>query len=441
MDERGWIIGRPTAVALAQQAGVSWMRRSIAWNLVEPRQGEYDFSAIDSYLNGIIDAGFAPIVYLSNNPSWIANTPCGPIDTNDPAIMAEFTDFVSAVAARYPQVRLWSLYNEPDNAAYVLNKYSSGGCFGDHITNDINSNGVNDRADYARMLAAARQAVHRANPNAQLALGALAYDNFDTTAPAWYWSDKGTFNFNFLPELLTYMRANPLPSGEAYFDVFMFNYYDGYAPLWERVAAGKGIQAKAKYLQTQMSAYAMSWPLLVGETGADSESNSADGQARCMEMTMVRGAASGLRGVVWWTFRDEPLNSWYFGVVSEDYAPKPSYTAFQTLTRELSGFRYVSTLTGTTDFSEIEAYEFNVAGKKKIVLWSIRRMGDGSTFACANARWGRIATFGPNVTQVRLVHMDGTQTGIPDGGARDKDTRTGYIGIQVDNPTIAQPYP
>lgn len=392
-------------------------------------------------MNGIIDAGFVPVIFLSDNPAWIANTPCGPINTNDPTVMSDFSDFIATIVRRYPQVRIWSLYNEPDNSAYAVDGYTSGGCFGDNVTNDINSNGVNDRADYARMLAVAWKAVHQANPNARLASGSVAYDYFDSvSSPGWYGS-SGHFNYNFLEEVFAYMQAHPLPAGESYVDLVMFNYYDVFSRKWEAVVSGKGIQAKANHIRQRMTPHGFNLPMLVGETGVDSKVFSDTGQANCLAMTMARGAAAGLQGVIWWTFQDEPERNWYYGVVSNVQTPKAAYLAFQSLARELNGYRFTRTLSKTTGFTNIEAYQFTAGSKSKTVLWSDVISGAAGA-PCAGQRATNVATFGSTVTRLRVVDYTGALTNITDNSASDLDARVGYIAIQVKSiPLIAQPNP
>ena len=70
-----------------------------------------------------------------------------------------FEDFIRTLAARYPQVRYWSLGNEPDNAGSADHPETV--CFGG---NDVNGNGKPDVEDYAEeRLHIAWHAIHRAN--------------------------------------------------------------------------------------------------------------------------------------------------------------------------------------------------------------------------------------------------------------------------------------
>lgn len=432
-----------TAVKLAQNSGATWVRGSVNWATTEPVKGTFNFTNTDAFYNTVTNAGFSALLFVSNNPTWAANTPCGPIDTNDSGRMEAFSAFMATLAARYPQVKVWSLYNEPDNSDFVRTGTSSGGCFGDDTTNDLNRNGVNDRADYARMLATAWKAVHHANPNAQLAMGAVAYDFFDSrTFPTWYGHSHGSFNYFFLPELFAYIAAHPLPKGERYMDLLMFNYYDSNASQWQKVEAGYGIQAKTGEIEEQMANYSLSFSLAVTETGVDSRGAGTQGQASCLTITMVRGKTTALRGLMWWTFLDLSRQGYYYGIVDAHLAPKPAYYALKTLRHELSGYSYNATRTNSLGLTDIEAYEFKRGTTTKTVLWSDAIVGSPLGWTCAKPRSNRTATFGSTVARLGIVDLTGSVSVINDNRSGDLDTRSGYIGISVDGrPKFVQPNP
>lgn len=443
MDDGGYVVNNDNALALAQAARVELHRGSVSWRVIEAARGQYNFAYYDNIMQRLRAADLAPVVYIADNPTWAANTLCGPIDTTNPDMMAAFSSFIFKLAARYPEVKIWALYNEPDNGDYAVQGYTGAGCFGDYVTNDLNENGVNDRADYARMLAAARKAVHQANPHAQLASGAMAYDYFDVpSSPEWYAPRGGPYNYQFLPELFAYMQANPLPNGEQYMDLLMFNFYDVFSPNWQRSSSQLGLGAKAEVLQNLMWEYRLAFPLFVGETGVDSARAGEQKQANCLVMTMIRGKAFGLRGVIWWTFQDVPARDWGYGVVTANLEPKPSYYAFQTLARELNGYVFTQNLSGLPRFTNHEAYRFTQAGKTKLVIWSADIPTPGGGPPCALTRKKHAVTFAPHVSRIEIVTTTGQRSFVLDNGAGDLDPTVGTIRIQVgSDPVIVQPNP
>jgi hypothetical protein len=120
---------------------------------------------------------------------------------------------------------------------------------------------------------------------------------------------------------------------------------------------------------------------------------------------------------------------------------KTSYYAYQTLARELIGYQFARTLTKTTGFTDIEAYQFIAGTKTKTVLWSSVITTEAGA-PCASQRAASLATFGSAVTRLRVVDHLGAQTTITDNSAADLDTRAGYIALSVKNaPLIVQPNP
>jgi hypothetical protein len=441
IDDGGVISSGDTTRALAAATGAYWERISVNWRSLEPTQGTYDFTSTDASLTPLLNAGFSLIVYLAENPSWAANTSCGPVY---PDKVASFANMLGALAARYPAVKIWAAYNEVDFGDSDWTK-NTGGCFG---LDDVNGNGVPDYQDYAVMLAAGWKAVHDASPSALFASGAVAYDNFNgATAPKGYpgGGSGGLFNSKFLPNLFTYMKNNLLPNDQKYMDMLLFNYYDIYGPYWQQKVGGIGILAKAKVLRKLMSKNGVPVvPLFVTESGVSSSRYGVglNGQARCMTITMVRGAAAKLNGVIWWTFKDFADNSehpdWKYGIVDQNLQPKLSYTALQTMANELDGVTFKKNMTNTTNFSGVEAYSFVGNGMNKFVVWGIGIKPSDSTIPeCAWSRAKKLATF--KAKNLRVVTYLGAVKTIQDNSKKDKDPRVGYMAIKVgNNPLIVQ---
>jgi GH35 family endo-1,4-beta-xylanase len=446
IDDGGVISSSDATRALAAATGAYWERISVNWRSLEPTQGTYDFTSADASLTPLINAGFSLIVYLAENPSWAANTPCGPVY---PDKVTAFANMLGALAARYPKVKIWAAYNEVDFGDSNTAK-NTGGCFG---LDDVNGNGIPDYEDYAVMLAAGWKAVHDANSSALFAMGAVAYDNFNVaTAPKGYpgGGNGGLFNSKFLPKLFTYMKNNLLSNDQKYIDMLLFNYYDIYGPYWQQKVGGIGILAKAKVLRQLMSKNGVPVvPLFVTESGVSSSRYGVglNGQARCLTITMVRGAAANLNGVIWWTFKDFadnaqfPQNTWKYGIVDQNLQPKLSYTALQTVANELDGVTFKKNMTNTTNFSGVEAYSFAGNGMTKFVVWGVGIKPSDSTIPeCAWSRAKKLATF--KAKTLRVVTYLGAVKTIQDNSKKDQDPRVGYMAIKVGNdPLIVQRNP
>lgn len=405
--------------ALATVAGVQMVRTSVYWSSVEKKQGTFSWNSFDGTIKTLTENNFAPLVLIMNNPDWAANSPCGPV--ND---LAAFDSFMHTLVARYPQVKYWALYNEPDNSNYP--KVSPGGCFGGA---DVNGNGKPDVEDYAEMLRVAWHAMHQANPNALLVTGALAFDSFDpASAPPGYpgGGAGGNFDFNFPAKLFQYIHAHPLANGEKYFDVLSFNFYMIYGPYWEQQVGGVGLSAKANMLNKIMSDNGESFPLLVSETGDDSTRIGTDGQSKYLMQTYTRGLASGITAVVWWTFQDypdsspPPSNTWKYGLITQENKTKPAYAAFQTISHLLTGAQY----TGPLQVSGAEGYVFAKDSGGLAIVWSTSDTPVTVTFSA---------------TKLQVMDMYGAKKEVDDGAPQDNDPAAGRIGVGVDqNPLYIQ---
>ena len=103
-------------VASLDRLGVEVVRFTIHWNETETARGRYDWRASDAVLAALRARDIRPLITLSGTPSWAngfrpANVP--------PRTGADFGRFAAAAAARYPWVRDWSIWNEPNQARFL----------------------------------------------------------------------------------------------------------------------------------------------------------------------------------------------------------------------------------------------------------------------------------------------------------------------------------
>ncbi len=407
----GEIIHNDQVRALAIVAGVRMVRTSVDWANIEKNKGEFKWGGADGALKPLLENNLVPLVLILNNPEWASNTPCGPV--ND---LLAFDEFMRALVGRYRNVKYWALYNEPDNSKYPAQV--GGGCFGGA---DLNGNGKPDTQDYAEQLHVAWRAIHQTNPDAVLVTGALAFDNFDeASAPPGYpgGGNGGSFNYNFTHDLIAYMQANPLPDGEKYFDTLAFNFYSIYGPYWESQVGNVNVGAKAAMLRKIMNDAGMDAPLLVSETGSDSGGAGNEGQSQNVVKLFTRGLANHLTHMVWWTFQDfpdsapPPSNLWKYGLIDQNQNPKPSYAAYQTITRQLSGAAFSQAL----QVQGGEGYLFTRDNQSKVVVWSASDSPITIAFA------GKT---------LHVTDMYGAERVVNDGSAEDNDQTDGRITLAV----------
>jgi hypothetical protein len=163
IQDDAWLLGGPGSYAsrlrLLKSLGVDVVRINLRWNETARRRPArprkhtdraYRWNAADALLNGLRAHGISAVVTLVGTPRW-ANGGRGPswapTDPND------FARFAHAAVRRYPQVRHWVVWNEP-NKDWSLRPTTP--------------------ATYVRLLNAAYTAIKRVNPRDRVAGGVTA---------------------------------------------------------------------------------------------------------------------------------------------------------------------------------------------------------------------------------------------------------------------------
>lgn len=372
-----------------------FVRWELSWASVEPVYAEppqYHWDAADQNIRLACAQGLHPIVTILSNPSWAAMGPPGRVDvvySNGPIKrehLPRFAQFVQALVERYdgdgvddapgsPVVKYFEFYNEPDKARQIEGLF--GGPFWGGKPEDYDGDGLSGAQLYAEMLQNAYPAVKRANPEAQVLIGGLAYDN-------WLSPDGqyGAFNPDFLDEVLE-------KGGGEYFDVMNFHYYPHFRARWQQPNA-PDIIGKVKSLEAKLAEHDLSKPIVCTEVGLPSEPDEKNCpdcicprcnegmQSRYVTQTAVRAMASGLEAVIWWPWRDLEgglpslgLTLYNHGLLDENLQPKPSLEAFRAATlmlqnADLQGFEALP-----RESYVLEKYHFARAdGSTLDVLWT-----------------------------------------------------------------------
>lgn len=346
-------------------SNASWLRSNIGWASVEPvnvTPDAYYWSSVDASLNAARSdmGGLNLIVTIDTAPDWaveVSGDPNQPIDSED---LAEFAQFMGALAERYdgdgvadapesPVVLYWELYNEPDR----LERW------GEH--------GV----AYANMLAAVYPAVKAANSRAQVVMGGISYD--------WFTTDDlpGPFVELFLDDVLS-------SGGGAYFDVMNFHYYPAFRRNW--TSQGPGLLEKTNFIRNKLISYGYNHPIVITEAGWHSngdfppESNHQEQISYLVEL-FTQSMAADVDVMIWWLLYDIGEAYPYENglVINKDLwadpptnVEKPSFPVFQNIVAELSTAHFKRKLSlSETGNSDMEVYLFNdkVYGRDIYVAW------------------------------------------------------------------------
>jgi hypothetical protein len=131
--------------------GVRLVRLNLLWSEVEKPRGTYDWDGYDRVVNGLHEHGIETVLTLFSTPPW-AN---GGRGTNvAPLRGADFARFARQAALRYPFVRRWLVWNEPNQRRWLQPTSPS--------------------VYVKRLLNPAYVAIHRAHRNALVAGGITA---------------------------------------------------------------------------------------------------------------------------------------------------------------------------------------------------------------------------------------------------------------------------
>lgn len=126
IQDDAWLLGGPgmyeARLSKVEGLGVDVVRVNLRWNQIAARRPTtpsshldpaYRWNAADVLLNGLRAHGIAPVVTLLGTPHW-ANGGRGP--SWSPSSPSAFANFAYAAATRYPFVRYWVIWNEPNKS-------------------------------------------------------------------------------------------------------------------------------------------------------------------------------------------------------------------------------------------------------------------------------------------------------------------------------------
>ena len=129
IQDDAWLESGPGTLdqrlATFKRLGVPLVRFTLRWNEIarrrpadptSPRDRAYDWRRPDRVLGGLRRYGLTPVLTLVGTPAW-ANGRRGPMYA--PPRPRDFGGFARAAAARYPWVRYWLIWNEPNKRLWL----------------------------------------------------------------------------------------------------------------------------------------------------------------------------------------------------------------------------------------------------------------------------------------------------------------------------------
>ncbi len=151
-------------MAYYHQLGITNVRLSLDWKTFEAQPGQYDFAQFDRVLNRLAAEGIEVVASFVAAPAWASPDPAACAKAQQefdkerltcgirPDAEPQFRAAVRTIAARYPFIRLWEFWNEPELWRYMGHEV----------------------ADYLRWLRPFYDEIHTVNPGAVVAANTLA---------------------------------------------------------------------------------------------------------------------------------------------------------------------------------------------------------------------------------------------------------------------------
>jgi hypothetical protein len=104
-------------VSTLQDIGTQAVRVTLDWREIEAARGTYEWDRDGALLDALRGSDIEPVVALWGTPAW-ANGGRGP--NVPPSSAASFASFARAAAERFPWVRRWIVWNEPNQRRWLL---------------------------------------------------------------------------------------------------------------------------------------------------------------------------------------------------------------------------------------------------------------------------------------------------------------------------------
>jgi polysaccharide biosynthesis protein PslG len=279
-----------------QSLGVQNVRILIPWNNIEPVQGYWNWSTIDTLVNAAASRNMGILGVLNSTPAWAV--PAGsPAIATPPASDAQYAQFASAVAQRYAgKVSAYEVWNEPNSALFW--------------------NPSPDPAAYTKLLQAAYPAIKAADPNATVVGGVVTWVT-DTPGLA--------------INAATYVQDMYNDGAKGYFDALSFHPYQYQVPFGNGTPYGPSapINQLAAIHQEMVAAGDGSKQIWATEYGEPTSVVDNNTQASFISNFMNSWSSFSYTGPMFiYTTRDRNTGSTSdqdtLGVFQTDWTPKPA---------------------------------------------------------------------------------------------------------------------
>jgi sugar phosphate isomerase/epimerase len=320
-----WHPSRAQMLDRAHATGARLIRAFVRWDVAapkRPRAGAAPFIKprlyeLDELVASAQARGMEVLFTIWGTPAW-ANGGHGP--NRAPTDLGALRDFAHGLAARYPSVHRYSIWNEPNTNLFLSPQFDSTG------------RSVAPRT-YAALYRAAYEGIKDANSDALVAIGETGSHGRDVPSP-------GSAQDRHSPARFAQLLSEQRPRLE--FDAWAHHPYpispgvppDGDAN-WPNVTL-TSLERFGRALDAWFGREAT--PLWVTELGyetspAEPRGVTEDAQAEYATRAIELATQAGVEVFVWFTFADSEHNSWQSGLLDGAGAERPAYESFAAAVR------------------------------------------------------------------------------------------------------------
>jgi len=102
-------------IQLARDAGFHWVKQRFEWRNIEGKnKGNFEWNEPDRIVDAITQSGLKIVARVDNQPKWASSSIQWP-GTGPPDNMKDWTDYLTALAARYKgRIQAYEVWNEPN---------------------------------------------------------------------------------------------------------------------------------------------------------------------------------------------------------------------------------------------------------------------------------------------------------------------------------------
>jgi hypothetical protein len=289
-------------VTLADRLGIDSLRTEIAsWKATEPEPGQWNWKPADQVVEALSPLGIEIQPILAYSPRWASTGDINSADWNDwnkaAPRLEPWLGYVSAVVGRYgDRLHHWEIWNEPDISFWR-----------------------SPTERYVELFGQTSALIKKLSPGASVLNGGFAMGNRPP-------------NPDFLEKFIA-------TADQSHWDVFAYHDYHTFAQFLTR-------REKVRAFQ---SALRPDLPVWINEGGFHTL---LAGGERAQALTLVKkitsAPAQGISAYFWYNLHDDGTDPKdpedHFGLTRNGGEPKPAWSAYQNLIRELGNARYVSSM-------------------------------------------------------------------------------------------------